>query len=83
MRLLMMIVAEEQETYVKDILHKEQCYITEIGSNGEFLQYGETVFMVGVEKEKAEHIMKLFKSLASETKRHIRIFSIPSESIHT
>lgn len=83
MRLLMMIVAEEQETYVKDILHKEQCYVTEIGSNGEFLQYGETVFMVGVEKEKAEHIMQIFKNLASETERQIRIFSISAKSIHT
>lgn len=79
----MMIVAEDQATYVKEILQKEQCYITEIGSNGDFLQYGETVLMVGVKKEKAEDIMKVFKNLTLELEKKIKIFSIPAERILT
>lgn len=82
MRLMMIIVAEEQETYVKEVLEKEQCYLTKVGSNGDFLQYGEIIFMVGVPKEKAERILQVFQELEKDIERQIRIYSIPAQSLH-
>lgn len=83
MRLLMIIVAEEQVSFVQTLLAEEGCFVTEIGNSGEFLQYGEVIIMVGVAENKASKLLAKFEEVKEKDEKHIRVYSMCADHIKT
>lgn len=68
MKLLMVIVNEEYQKRISTIFQEYECSATMIASTGDFLAYGDTIFMVGVEEEKAEQLMRVIEEEFNDKK---------------
>lgn len=83
MKLILLIVGEEHLENITSVLIKHDYYATEIGSNGEFLQYGDAVLLLGVEDEEADHVVQVIKDEGRKLgdkcpfQNRIKIFIIP------
>lgn len=69
MKLLMVIVNEEYQKRVSMIFQEYECSATMIASTGDFLAYGDTIFMVGVEEEKAELLLHVIEQEFQEKQK--------------
>lgn len=67
MKLLMVIVNEEYQKRIATIFQEYECSATVIASTGDFLSYGDTIFMVGVEEDKASFLMKMMEKEFHDT----------------
>ena len=65
MQLILIIAKEEYASQFFSLLAKHGYYATMIGCNGEFLQYGDTIYLLGVEKNKVEDVLDLLKNAES------------------
>lgn len=67
MELILIIASEEYSDNITSLLVKHGYSATEIGCNGEFLQYGDIVLLLGVEKGEADNVIAI---LENEGGRH-------------
>lgn len=61
MELILIIAGEEYSENITSLLVKHGYYATEIGCNGEFLQYGDMVLLLGVEQGKSNEVIQILK----------------------
>ena len=61
MQLMLIIAGEEYAEDISSVLIQHGYRATEIGSNGEFLQYGETVLLLGLEDGQTDTVVDLLK----------------------
>ncbi|MGX8833783.1 cyclic-di-AMP receptor [Amedibacillus sp. YH-ame6] len=61
MKLIMLVAGDEYADGITSILVDNNYYATNIGSSGDFLQYGHTVLLLGVKEEEVEKVMNLVK----------------------
>lgn len=61
MQLVLIIAGEEYAQDLRSVLIDHGYRATEIGSNGEFLQYGETVLLLGLEKDSIDEMVEVLK----------------------
>lgn len=86
MNLLLIIAEEEYVDEIKQLLQTENYYTTEIGSNGEFLQYGEVVLMLGIKEEESDHVLKMISEYGNrhlyreDGESKIRVFSMKAKT---
>ena len=57
MKLLMIIVNEEYQRLISSIFEQRGCNATIIASTGDFLQYGDTIFLSGVDDQGADELI--------------------------
>ena len=89
MQLILIIAGEEYASDVTSLLAKHDYYATEIGCNGEFLQYGEIIYLLGVEKNKVDEVIEILKT---EDGRHsfeessfqnkVKLYVLPTFGYH-
>lgn len=71
MKLFMVIVNEEYQNVVSSIFQSQNCSATIIASTGDFLQYGNIIFLLGMEEEKANQLIRALKAeLGSDLDEH-------------
>lgn len=58
MKLLMVIVNEEYQKLISSIFEQRECNATIIASTGDFLQYGDTIFLSGVDENMADDLIE-------------------------
>lgn len=61
MKLLMIIAGDEYVDEITSTLVEHEYIATNIGSSGDFLQYGNTILMLGVEDESVDHVFALLR----------------------
>lgn len=61
MELILIIASEEYSDNITSLLVKHGYSATEIGCNGEFLQYGDIVLLLGVEKGEADNVIAILE----------------------
>lgn len=82
-KLILLVVGEEHLKNITSVLMKHGYFATEIGNNGEFLQYGDAVLLLGVEDEKADQVIQVIKNEGQKLgdsclfQNRVRIFIIP------
>lgn len=57
MKFLMVIVNEEYQKKISDIFHHHECSATMIASTGDFLEYGETIFLLAIEETRLTSVL--------------------------
>ncbi len=68
---------------ITSVLIKHGYSATEIGNNGEFLQYGDAVLLLGVEDEEADRVVHLIKDEGQKQgdsclfQNRVKIFIMP------
>lgn len=62
MKLLMVIVGDEFVEEITSILTENKYMATNIGSSGDFLQYGYSVLMIGVKNEDVDTLVNLLQN---------------------
>lgn len=67
MQLLMIIVNEEFQDEMSELLNENGYVATMVASTGQFLQYGNTTFILGVDNNETENLVALI-----ETKTQLR-----------
>lgn len=67
MQLLMIIVNEEFQDEMSELLNENGYVATMVASTGQFLQYGNTTFILGVDHNETENLIALI-----ETKTQLR-----------
>lgn len=65
MVLLLIIVKEEDKDEVRSALNALGHQATMIATTGEFLQYGNTTFLLGIEESQLEHIINCLEKHTS------------------
>lgn len=93
MKLILIIAGEEYLQNITSILIKHGYHATEIASNGEFLQYGDAVLLLGVEDAEADQVIKIMESEGGYNpgserpfQNQVNIFVIPMhlfKKVHT
>lgn len=79
MKFVMVIANEEYQTQIEEIFHYLQCSATMIASTGDFLQYGEIIYLLGIEKTKSDTLSVMCSQLFEEEQNminHMRIFEM-------
>lgn len=61
MKLIIIITSDEYVGDISAILLKHKFRATEVGNTGDFLQYGNTVLLLGVQEEHCDEVIKLLK----------------------
>lgn len=61
MKLLLVIVNEEYLKQVSKLFADNNISATIIASTGDFLQYGDTIFLLGIEEESANEVIQYLK----------------------
>ena len=78
MKFIMIIANEEYREQMEEIADQLHCHGIQIANTGEFLQYGEIIYLIGLPKPDAdqlvEHFKKAFASSQDETETHMRIY---------
>lgn len=69
MRLMLIVVSDEYKDKITSLLIEKGYPATEIASTGEFLQYGETILMLGIEEENVDNVVSILKSMDGEGRR--------------
>ncbi|MEG0507586.1 MAG: cyclic-di-AMP receptor [Longicatena sp.] len=67
MKLVMIIAGDEYVEEITSVLFNSGFMITEVGSSGDFLQYGYTVLMSGVEDEKVDCLLSVLENCKHNT----------------
>lgn len=67
MKLIMIVAGDEYVEEITSILVEEGYYATNIGSSGDFLQYGNTILMLGVDDDIVDDVLGLLKGDKSST----------------
>ena len=62
MQLLMIIVNDEFQEEMSELLNENGYVATMVASTGQFLQYGNTTFILGVENNETENLMTLIET---------------------
>lgn len=68
MKLIMIMVCDEDKEKVNKKLIEAGYSPTLIASTGEFLQFGKSIMLLGVEKEKIEEIKELIDKYTSSSR---------------
>lgn len=71
MKFVMVIANEEYQTQVEEIFHYLQCQATMIASTGDFLQYGEIIYLLGIEEKQEEKLIQLCCDMFPEDQHQI------------
>lgn len=61
MRLMMIVSGEEYTTSITDFLEQNGLRATEIGSSGDFLEYGRTIYLLGIPDQDVDIILERIK----------------------
>lgn len=85
MKLLLIVTSDECADDVLASLIQEGYIATKIGSSGEFLQYGKTLFLLGVEPADKDHVLAFLQAEKTKIKdSEIEIFVLDTfDNIHT
>lgn len=57
MKLVMIVSGEEYTVSITSLLDNKGFLITEIGSSGDFLEYGRTVYLLGVQDQDVDMVL--------------------------
>lgn len=80
MKFVMVIANEEYQSQVEEIFAHLQCHATMIASTGDFLQYGEIIYLLGIEEMQKEALFqlcgKVFLEDCSLIGSRVRIYSM-------
>lgn len=68
MKFVMVIANEEYQTQVEEMFRLLQCNATMIASTGDFLQYGEIIYLLGVDETQEAALIKLCENVFEEDK---------------
>lgn len=68
MNLLMIIVNDEFQEEMLELLGENDYMATMVASTGEFLQYGNTTFILGVEDEETDKLVELIDQKTSKNR---------------
>lgn len=61
MRLMMIVSGEEYTTSITEFLEQNGLRATEVGSSGDFLEYGRTVYLLGIPDKEVDIILEKLK----------------------
>lgn len=70
MKLMLIIVANEDANKVSKLLLKEKFFVTKLASTGGFLMNGNTTLLVGTENNQVERVVNLV-SECSKTRKQV------------
>lgn len=70
MKLVMIIAGDEYVEEITTVLIENNFYATNIGTSGDFLQYGNTVLVLGVEEQRIDQLFELLKGSEERNKKH-------------
>lgn len=59
MQLIFIVAGDDYATHIATLLKEHNFPVTEVGSSGDFLQYGETVFLLGIEDGKSDEVLRI------------------------
>lgn len=62
MKLVMIVSGEEYTACVTSLLDQKGFCVTEIGSSGDFLEYGKTVYLLGVPDQDVERVLDVLRN---------------------
>ncbi|MEG0314907.1 MAG: cyclic-di-AMP receptor [Erysipelotrichaceae bacterium] len=62
MKLVLVIINEDIKDGLVDYLNKHNYQATIIGSNGSFVQYGDSIIMIGTDSSSVEQLIDLIDS---------------------
>lgn len=62
MKLMLIVASDEYADEISEILLNNNYMATVIGSSGDFLQYGYTILLLGVEKAQCEKVIRILKN---------------------
>lgn len=68
MKLMMVIVNEEYQRFVSELFQEKGYPATVVACTGDFLQYGDTIFILGVDEDQANIIIKLLSNELGDCK---------------
>lgn len=66
MKFVMVIANEEYQTQIEDIFRHLQCSATKIASTGDFLQYGEVIYLLGIDSSLIDKLRSMCAKLFDE-----------------
>ena len=72
MKLLMVIVNEEDKDELSAAFQEAGVFATIVATTGEFLQYGNTTFLVGVESKKIEQTLSVIDNHTQKRSVHLK-----------
>ena len=78
MKLVLIIVANEDSNKVANALVKEKFLVTKLASTGGLLMSGNTTLLVGTENDKVDDVMKIVGEY-SKTRKKVVPNAIPNE----
>ena len=78
MKLILIIVSNEDSNKVVNALVKEKFFVTKLASTGGLLLSGNTTLLVGTENDKVDDVMKIVAEY-SKTRKKIVPNTIPTE----
>lgn len=61
MKLMVIVASDEYVDEISAILLKHNIMATEVGSTGDFLQYGDTVLLIGIDEINGDDIISILK----------------------
>lgn len=61
MKLMIIVVSDEYADEITSVLLKHNFMATEVGSTGDFLQYGDTVLLLGIYDEQCDEVIAILK----------------------
>lgn len=61
MKLMLIIINEEDREEVSDALAKENFRATMVSTTGEFLQYGNTTYLLGVDDHETNRVLEILR----------------------
>lgn len=59
MELMFIVAGDDYARHIANLLNEHNFPVTEVGSSGDFLQYGETVFLLGIEDGKSDEVIRI------------------------
>jgi len=76
----MLIANEEHQDTLEAVFQFLRCNSTMIANTGEFLQYGEIVYLIGVQDEQVQDLMNACKHLFADKQEseetHMRMYTM-------
>lgn len=77
MKFLMLIISEEYQRLITEIFAHHKCDATIISSTGDFLEYGEIIYLLGIEEKKSKIVLDEIEEVV---KNESRVRNIASSS---
>lgn len=76
MKLLVVMAGDDYAQPISDCVIEGGYHATTIGSSGEFLQYGKTVMLIGVENKQVQEVVTMIEKLNCH--EEVEIYVIPA-----